>query len=362
MKRYFVLICICFFALQMHSQTISFNKIMHDYGLLYDHVQQAESMFVFTNIGDKPLIITKVKPSCGCTSSNYTKDSIPPGGQGYITIAFHPKGYSGFFTKTIQVFSNSNVNQVQTLTIQGTVKKQNSEIENTYPYEMDFIRCKNPSINFNKVDFKTPVTDTVYVYNMQDTAVTLQFPHYPPAYKVEVYPQNMLLPNSHGIIIVHFDPQIRGVWGNFYDKIYIGFQGRENHFRQRITISGYIYEDFSKLSKKELKHAPVLKFEQTDYTFDTVMQNSIVKHTFTFKNAGKSTLYIRNVKTGCGCTAGELSKKEFAKGERGSIEVTFNTQGKSNFVYQQIIITSNDPKNPDQELQIKGFVKTKPEE
>lgn len=362
MKKLYLLVIICIISITtIQSQTISFNTLLQDYGLIYENIEKAEANFIFTNVGDKPLIITKVKPGCGCTTADYTRDSVQPGAKGYIRIDFHPKGYSGYFTKTIQISSNSTVSQNLTLTIQGTVKKQNTEIENTYPYEMDYIRCKNPSINYNLVDYKTPVTDTVYVYNIQDSAVTIEFPQIPPAYKVEVYPQNMLLPNSHGFIIVTFTPQIRETWGNFYDKIYISFQGRPNHYRQRINISGKIYEDFSHITQKELKKAPTLTFDQTEFTFDTVMQNAIVTQIFTFKNTGKSTLYIRNVKTGCGCTAGELSKKEYAKGESGQLQVTLNTHGKSNFVYQQITVVSSDPKNPEQTIQLQGFVKTEPE-
>ncbi|HPM12095.1 MAG TPA: DUF1573 domain-containing protein [Bacteroidales bacterium] len=364
-KFYIILYCIGIIhlcAIGVSAQTISFKSLLFDYGLIYEHVDKIEALFEFTNTGDAPLILTKVKPGCGCTTADYTRDSVQPGAKGFIRIYFHPRGYSGYFTKTIQISSNSNVSQNLTLTIQGLVKKQNSDIENTYPYEMDFIRCKNPSINFNKVDFKTPVSDTVYVYNIQDTAVTLEFPHIPTGYRVEVYPQSMLLPNSHGIIIVYFDPQLIKKWGNFYDKIYIGFQGRHNHYRQKISVSGLIYEDMSKLTKKELKKAPKLVFDNTQYTFDTVMQNTIVTYSFSFTNKGKSPLYIRNIKTGCGCTAGDMAKKEYAKGERGTLQVTFNTQGKSQFVSQQIIVTSNDPSHQDQTIEIRGFVKPKPEE
>ena len=92
------------------------------------------------------------------------------------------------------------------------------------------------------------------------------------------------------------------------------------------------------------------------------MQNTIVTYSFSFTNKGKSPLYIRNIKTGCGCTAGDMAKKEYAKGERGTLQVTFNTQGKSQFVSQQIIVTSNDPSHQDQTIEIRGFVKPKPEE
>lgn len=41
-----------------------------------DHV---EHTYTVTNTGDKPLVISTVKPGCGCTVPEYTKDPILPG-------------------------------------------------------------------------------------------------------------------------------------------------------------------------------------------------------------------------------------------------------------------------------------------
>ena len=103
MKKYYVALhCICIislWAIQASAQTISFKSLLFDYGLIYEHADKVEAQFEFTNTGDAPLILTKVKPGCGCTTADYTKDSVQPGAKGFIRIYFHPRGYSGYFTK-----------------------------------------------------------------------------------------------------------------------------------------------------------------------------------------------------------------------------------------------------------------------
>lgn len=62
--------------------------------------------FVVQNTGDAPLVITKVLPTCGCTSPDWTKDPIAKGGKGEIKVTFDPNGRPGPFNKTVNVFSN----------------------------------------------------------------------------------------------------------------------------------------------------------------------------------------------------------------------------------------------------------------
>ena len=44
-----------------------------------------EHSFYFVNSGDAPLVLTKVKGSCGCTNVEYPEEPINPGGKGVIT-------------------------------------------------------------------------------------------------------------------------------------------------------------------------------------------------------------------------------------------------------------------------------------
>ena len=45
--------------------------------------------FRFTNSGDAPLVISSVQASCGCTVTDYSKDPIPPGSEGYVKATYN---------------------------------------------------------------------------------------------------------------------------------------------------------------------------------------------------------------------------------------------------------------------------------
>lgn len=62
--------------------------------------------YKFTNIGQVPLVISQVQPQCGCTAADYTKEPVPPGGQGEIVLEFDSQGREGQQNKLTTVFAN----------------------------------------------------------------------------------------------------------------------------------------------------------------------------------------------------------------------------------------------------------------
>lgn len=50
--------------------------------------QKAKIVFHVMNTGDKPLFLTSVKPGCGCTLADYTKNAILPNQQGEVTAEY----------------------------------------------------------------------------------------------------------------------------------------------------------------------------------------------------------------------------------------------------------------------------------
>jgi hypothetical protein len=75
--------------------------------------------FTFTNTGDSPLIVTSVQASCGCTVTEYSKDPIPQGAEGFVKATYNAAKV-GVFTKTVTVNANTEDGIVQ-LTIKGEV-------------------------------------------------------------------------------------------------------------------------------------------------------------------------------------------------------------------------------------------------
>ncbi|WP_299526372.1 DUF1573 domain-containing protein [Winogradskyella sp.] len=84
---------------------IAFETEVIDYGTIEQN-SNGTKIFAFANTGDAPLLITKVKTSCGCTVPSYSKDPILPGQSGELEIKYNTKKL-GAFTKTIIVMSNA---------------------------------------------------------------------------------------------------------------------------------------------------------------------------------------------------------------------------------------------------------------
>ena len=90
-----------------------------DYGTIA-HNADGKREFVFTNNGNKPLIITNTQGSCGCTVPTSPKEPIAPGAKGVIGVKYATDRV-GPFTKTVTVTSNAAGQPTKTLTIKGTV-------------------------------------------------------------------------------------------------------------------------------------------------------------------------------------------------------------------------------------------------
>ena len=68
--------------------------------------EHVEHVYEVTNTGKNPLIISQVKPGCGCTAPDYTKDPILPGQKGQITLKFDSTNFDGLVNKQAEVYAN----------------------------------------------------------------------------------------------------------------------------------------------------------------------------------------------------------------------------------------------------------------
>ena len=88
-------------------------------------------------------------------------------------------------------------------------------------------------------------------------------------------------------------------------------------------------------------NAPVMTFTETEHNFGDIKPGAVVKHTFSFTNSGKSPLLIENATASCGCTTPNWTKDPIAPGAKGTIEVQFDSHGKSGLQNKQVSIRAN---------------------
>ncbi len=90
-----------------------------DYGTIAKN-SDGKREFVFTNNGNKPLIITNAQGSCGCTVPTWPKEPIAPGAKGSIGVKYATDRV-GPFTKTVTLTTNAAGQPTKVLTIKGNV-------------------------------------------------------------------------------------------------------------------------------------------------------------------------------------------------------------------------------------------------
>lgn len=91
---------------------------------------------------------------------------------------------------------------------------------------------------------------------------------------------------------------------------------------------------------------PKLTFENTDFNFGIIIEGEVVRHTYKFKNTGKSDLIISDVHPSCGCTTSkEFTKEPIKPDGEGEITVEFDSQNRAGDVKKSISVTTNAKPN-----------------
>jgi hypothetical protein len=102
---------------------IAFDALHHDFGKITGETKVTHR-FKVTNQGKAYLNITRLNPSCGCTSTVLGKWSLAPGESTEIEATFNPVGFRGLSRKSIQVVSDDPINPTQTLTFEADVVRE----------------------------------------------------------------------------------------------------------------------------------------------------------------------------------------------------------------------------------------------
>jgi len=99
---------------------------------------------------------------------------------------------------------------------------------------------------------------------------------------------------------------------------------------------------------------PVFQFVTETINYGKVAQGSDGKRIFEFTNTGKSPLIITRVQASCGCTVPKKPNDPIMPGEKGMIEVSYDTKRLGGFS-KAITIFSN-ARSERKMIKIKGYV------
>ncbi len=108
---------------EKNRTTVKWIDSVQNFGRIKEG-EKVEISFRFKNTGVSALIITDVRPGCGCTVADKPERPIASGGEGVVRAVFNSDGRSGFIHKTIFVYGNLLNNAYTELVFEGEVVKK----------------------------------------------------------------------------------------------------------------------------------------------------------------------------------------------------------------------------------------------
>ena len=102
---------------------ITLGQDVFDFGTVSLSKDTLIASFYFKNTGSDTLVIENVRPSCGCTVADFSKNPILPG-EGGVIILKYSRTTEGPINKSATILSNAVANPYKVIRLKGQVKKQ----------------------------------------------------------------------------------------------------------------------------------------------------------------------------------------------------------------------------------------------
>jgi len=115
---------------------IEFDHTDYDFGSIAKGSSVTHSYW-FANNGTDTLVITKITPTCGCTSTKTGGIVVPPSGRSNIDIVFNSGKFNGKVTKSIKIECNDALSPYLDLRFRATINNPLLTLEYA-PLQVDF--------------------------------------------------------------------------------------------------------------------------------------------------------------------------------------------------------------------------------
>lgn len=185
-------------------EAMRFKRMRIETGEIREEATPPSFTYRWTNAGERPLVITRVETTCGCAAASYDRRPVLPGGEGSITITYHPKRHPGYFRRRIFVFTQLS-EKLPTAILELTGRVIPAALPTAdYPYAMNALRLKQQEVH---IAGDRAQTERIECLNAgeEPLRITADSLLLPPYIRFECDPQR-LEPGATGDLVIRFDP------------------------------------------------------------------------------------------------------------------------------------------------------------
>ena len=322
----------------------TFDKKVHEFGVvLWKH--PATATFTIKNDGDKPLVISNVTTSCGCTVADWTKTPIAPGATGTVFSTFDAKAL-GHFYKDIGVYCNAADRPIY-LMIQGEVSADPKNYTLTHPFEIGAIRLNKDAIEFDDANKGDKPTMEILVANTTNEVYAPVLMHLPPYMEAVAVPERIGKKGT-GKIKVTLDTDKLPKFGLTTATVYLSrFPGDKVGEENAIPVSAVLLPDFSHISQQQRLNPPAVELSTEELTLPPLAENEKKSQKIVVKNVGKSDLEITDLQVFNSALGVQLKKRVLKPEASTKMKITaYGKYLKKVKGTPRVLMITNDPNCP----------------
>lgn len=142
----------------------------HDFGLMKEIAGPKTGVSRFVNLGPDTISIFNVRPSCGCTSADWSDRPLAPGDTATVSYTYDPEMRPGKFDKSVKVQLSDGTRH--SIRITGNVLGTPESLSTLYPLEAGSLRLSEVKIDMGEVMKGRNPLAFVNAYSLaQDTVV-----------------------------------------------------------------------------------------------------------------------------------------------------------------------------------------------
>lgn len=338
-------------ALSASAQKITTSHEVVDCGQIVFR-QPVTTEFRLKNEGDRPLLISQVKKSCGCTSVEYPTKSIASGEEFTVKMTYDAK-QMGTFIKQLLLYSNAG--EPYMLTMQGRVVEQVTDFVGNYDYMLGELKTDAQEIEFDDVNKGDRPVQRIHIFNPTEQTMEPVVMHLPAYLSAQVSPSR-LAPHRAGEVTIVLDSKKLHDFGLNQTSIYLGSRmGDKVSSDKEITASAVLLPGFDEMTPSQKLAAPKVKLSTSQLDLGSFNGKKKLKGEVLITNEGKSQLDIRSMQMFTMGLQVSLNKTKIKPGETAKLKVTAvaaelkNSRSKN----PRILMITNDPEHAKVVVKIK---------
>lgn len=314
----------------------------YDFGLMREEAGPKTGTSSFINLGPDSISIFSVKPSCGCTSADFSDAPIAPGDTAFVSYTYDPRLRPGKFEKSVKVRLSDG--RRHTIHISGNVLGTPESVATLFPFDAGPLKLSESVLNAGTVQadqspilfvnaYSMPIDSISPVFKSSNQALVIQ----PNARKVgpgEVSAFSMNLNAAH-----------LNAFGPIEIPVTLTPDPNQPDESYTLTFKAFITPDPKRLAASQNGKHPRATLQQDPIQITQGATKAYIQIT----NDGKGPLQVLNVSSPSEAIKADKLPKPIKPGKSTQIELTIDPENLPKGPNRtQVDIITNDPDHPHQ--------------